>query len=81
MRIGEIVDMDEVADAGSITRLVVGAQNLKIWPPAQSRFDRNRYGMSFRRMPFANSALGIRSSSIEVAQNNGTKALVEVQVL
>src|SRR5450432_50376 len=37
--------------------------------------------MGFRRMPFANSSFGVCSGSVKIAQNERTKALVEVQVL
>ena len=32
MRVGKIEDVDEVAHAGSITRVIVCAQDLKMWP-------------------------------------------------
>ena len=81
MGIGKIENVDEVAHAGSITRVIVRAQNLKMWPAAQSGLDRNRYGVSFRRMPFANSSLRVCSGGVKIAQNKRPKALVEVQIL
>src|SRR6266850_2425658 len=79
MRIGEIENVNEVAHARSITGVVISAQNLKMWPAAQSGLDCNRYGVSFRRMPFANSSFRVRSAGVEVAQDKSAKALVEVQ--
>ena len=54
--IGKIEDVDKVADAGPIPRIVVRPQHFKIRPPPQSRFNRDRYGVSFGRMPFPNSS-------------------------
>src|SRR5450631_2543679 len=79
--VGEIEDMDEVTHAGSIRGVVVGAHHLKIRPAAQGRFDRNWHRVGLRRMPFANSAFRIRPGGIEIAQNDGAKTLVEVQIL
>src|SRR5712675_184516 len=81
VRIGEIENVNEVAHARSVTRVVVGAENLKMWPAAQGGLDRNRDGVSFWRMPFADSSLRVCSGGIEIAQNKGPKALVEVQIL
>src|SRR5258706_16066526 len=81
MCIGKIENVDEVAHAGSITRVIVRAQNFKMRPAAQSGLDCNGYGVGFRRMPFANSSFGVCSGSIKIAQNKGPKALIEVQVL
>jgi hypothetical protein len=47
MRIGKIENMDEVAHAGSITRVIVRVQNLKIWPTAQSGLDCDGYSHVF----------------------------------
>ena len=42
MRISKIENVDEVAYAGSITRIIVRAQNLKMWSAAQGGLDCNR---------------------------------------
>ena len=81
MRIGEIENVNEVAHARSVAGVVVGAENLKMWPAAQSGLDCNRYRVSFRRMPFANSSFGVRSARVKIAQDKRPKALVEVQVV
>src|ERR1700682_1314306 len=39
VRIGEIENVDEVAHAGSVPRVIIRAQNLKMWPAAQSGLD------------------------------------------
>ncbi len=69
MRIGKIENVDEVAHAGSIARVVVRTQNLKMWSAAQSGLDRNRNGVSFRRMPFADSSLRVCAGGVKIAQN------------
>ena len=81
MRIGEIENVNEVAHARSVARIVVGAENLKMWPATQGSLDCNRYGVSFRRMPFTNSSFRVCSTSVEIAQDKRPKALVEVEVV
>jgi hypothetical protein len=39
MRVGKIENMDKIANAGSITRVIVGAQNLKMGLAAQRVLD------------------------------------------
>jgi hypothetical protein len=68
MRIGKIENVDEVAHAGSITRVIIRAYNLKMWPTGQSGLDCDRYGVCFRRMPFANSSFRVCSGGVEIAQ-------------
>jgi hypothetical protein len=81
MCIGKIENVHEVAHAGSVTRVIVGAQNLKMRPAAQGGVDRNGYGVGFRRMPFANSSLRVRAGGVKIAQNERPEALIEVEVL
>src|SRR6267378_8221712 len=81
VRIGEIENVHEVAHARSVAGVVVGAENLKMWPAAQGGLDCNRYRVSLRRMPFANPSFRICSAGVKIAQDKGPKTLVEVQVL
>src|SRR5712664_50705 len=81
MRIGKVENVNEIAHARPIPGVIVRAQNLKMRTATQSRIECNRYGVSFRRMPFANSSLGVCSGRVEIAQDNRPKALVEVQIL
>src|SRR5258705_11105909 len=67
MRIGEIENVNEVAHARSITRVVVGAQNLKMRPATQSGLDCNRYGVSFRPKTIADSSFRAGTGSIEIS--------------
>jgi hypothetical protein len=39
-----------------------------------------RFGVSFRRMPFPNSSQRIGSCSVEIAQINESKALIEIEI-
>src|SRR5205085_12074729 len=72
--IGKIKDVDEVAHAGAVACVIVAPQHFKIRPPPQSRFNRDRNGVSFGRMPFPNSSQGIGSCSVEIAQNHASNA-------
>src|SRR5207237_675714 len=69
MRIGKIENVNEVTYTGSVSRVVVCAQDLKMRSAAQSSFDCNGNGVRFGRMPFANSSFRIGPGSVEIAQN------------
>src|SRR5436853_196992 len=79
--VGQIDHVNEVANTGSVARVVVSAQDLKMGSAAQCSFDRNGYRVSFRRMPFANSSFGVCAGGIEVAQDAGSKTLVTVEIV
>src|ERR1019366_9311162 len=66
MRIGKVQNVDEVAHAGSITRVIVRSHNPKIWPAAQSSLDCDGYGVSFRGMPFANFSFRVGFCSVKI---------------
>src|SRR5437868_12769939 len=80
VRVGKVEHVNEIANTGSVARVVVGAQYLKIGPKAQGSFDCNGDHVRFRRMPFADSPLRIRAGGVEVAQHARSKALVAIEV-
>ena len=81
VRVSEIENVHIVTNTGSVARVIVSAQNLKVRPAAQGSLDRNGYYVSFRRMPLTDSSLRIRARGIEVAQNTRSKVLVPVEIV
>ena len=69
MRVGQIHHMDEIAHAGAVARVVVGAEDLEAGTPAERCLDGQRNRMGFRRMPFADPAFRIGAGGIEIAQH------------
>ena len=80
MGVGEIHHMNEIAHAGAVARIVVGAEHLEAGAAAERRLDGQRDGMGFRRMPFADPPFGIGAGGIEIAQHDGAEALVAIEI-
>ena len=80
VRVGKVEDVDEIANAGAIPRIIVRAENLKMRPAAQRCIHRDRDGVRFRRVPFANSAFRVSSSGIEIAQNERAESLMAIEI-
>src|SRR5256885_13540698 len=81
MRVGEIHDMNEVAHAGAVRRVVVGAENPEDRTPPQRSLDRQRNGMSLRAVPLADAPFGICACGVEVTQHDRAKPLESVQLV
>ena len=75
MSVGEIADMDVIADRGAVRRRIVRPEDGSSVGTAHRGFDNQRYQMSFGRMLFANFAPWIRSSRIEIAQAHRPQAM------
>ena len=80
VRVGKVEYMDEIANAGAIPRIIVRAENLKMRPASQRCIHRDRYGMRFRRVPFANSAFRVSAGGIEIAQNKRAESLMAIEI-
>ena len=80
MGVRKIENVDEVAHAGAVACVIVGTEDLKIRATAQSRIQRDGYGVSFGRMPFPDSALGIGTGGVEIAQDERAKALMAIEI-
>ena len=61
--------MDEVSHAGPVARVIVAPEHFEVGALTQSNFDGDRYGVSFRGMPFPNSSLEVCAGSIELTQD------------
>lgn len=80
VRVGKVKHMHEIANAGAVARVIVRSKNLKMRPTAERGIHCDRYGMRFRRMPFANPAFRISAGGVEIAQNEGAESLMAVEV-
>ena len=80
MGVGQIHHMHEIAHAGAVARIVVGAEHLEAGAPAERRLDRQRNRVGFGRMPLADPPFGIGSGGIEIAQHHRTESAVPVEV-
>ena len=78
VRVGKVEYMDEIANAGAIARIIVGAENLKLRAAAQRCIHRDRDGVRFRRVPFANPAFRVSAGGVEIAQDKGAESLMAI---
>ena len=70
VRIGEVVNMNVVADAGTVRGRVVRSEDLQLRAVLGGGGQRQRNQMSLRFVEFANLAAVIRSRGIEIAQTH-----------
>ena len=70
MRLGEVLDMNVVADRRPIRRRVIGSINFDLRPLPERRRQNERDEVRLRLVPFADFALGIGAGSIEIAQRH-----------
>ena len=74
MSVGKIADMDIIAHAGTVGRVVIGAEDRHVISLAQRSLDRNFDQMRCTCGRLARSALRIGTRDIEIAQH----AIVEI---
>ena len=48
MRVRQIENVNEVADTGPVSRLIISTEDLKVGPAAQGRLYGEGHGVSFR---------------------------------
>lgn len=48
MRVRQIKNVNEVANTGPVSRIIISAENLKVGSAAQGRLDSEGHGVSFR---------------------------------
>ena len=67
MCLGQIRDVDVIADTRAVRRRVIGAEQLQRRTPPQHGIDRQRDQMRFRIVILAEPPGGIRAGGVEVA--------------
>src|SRR5208282_3011730 len=75
VRIGKIVHMNVVANAGAIRSWVVGAVNFQLGSVRGGGSQRQRNQVSFRVMDFANLAALVGSGSVEITQTHRAQSV------
>jgi len=75
MRLGEIGDMDIVADAGAVRRRVVRAEDGERRAAAEGGADRQRHQVGFGVVILADPAARISAGGVEVAQAGRAQAM------
>src|SRR5690242_1245139 len=74
MRIGEVHDMDEVTQTGSVTGVPVGPEYLYLGAPTQGGIDQKRKNVLLRRVILAQASVRIGSRGIKIPQADALEA-------
>ena len=74
VRLGEIVHVDIVAEAGSIGRGVVGPEYGYLRPPARQTLEHERYQVRLRIVALSYLTLGVAARRVEIAKHAGFEA-------
>src|SRR5438093_11660494 len=67
MSLGEIVDVNIVANAGAVRSWIIGAVNLDMRSPSQDGLQNERDQMGLRVVVFANGSIGAGAGGLEIA--------------
>ena len=70
MRIRQIERMNVIANVRAIRRVIVVAENLKLFALSLSNLQNNRKQVRFRMVIFADRAVRLGTGNVEVAQSN-----------
>jgi hypothetical protein len=70
MSLGQILDVNVVADRRSIRRRIIGSIDVDMRPLLEGRLQHQRNEMGFGLVKFTDLALRVSSGGIEVAQRN-----------
>ena len=75
MRLGEIADMDEIADAAAIRRRIVGAEHIDLCALPGRGFDRDLEQMRRAHCREPSASFGIGARNVEIAQHDVAHAV------
>ena len=75
MRIGEVRDMNVVANGGAIGGWIIAAEHRKIVDMTLDRHHGSRNEMGFRIAEFTEFACRIGAARVEIAKSNGTNLM------
>src|SRR5262245_29277475 len=81
MGIGKIGDVDVIADGGAVARVEIEAVYREGPVLPERRLDGQRDDMCFGLMVLADLAVGVASGRVEVAQDDGVKAVRPSEIL
>src|SRR5215470_11967130 len=70
MRLGEILDMDVVADRRAVRGRVIGAVDLDVGPPSESGLKHERNEVSLRLVAFTDFTVGVGTGGIKIAERH-----------
>ena len=75
MGIGQITDMDVIANAGAIRRVVVVAEDLQVGSMATHHVEHQRDQVGFRVVLFAEISVRISAGGVEVAEDHARQPI------
>src|SRR6516225_1355740 len=75
MRLGEILDMDVVADRRAVRGRVIGAVDLDVGPLSESGLKHERNEVSFRLVAFPDFAVGVGTGGVKITERHRAQTI------